>query len=161
MRQETSQSAFLNTENLPVLGSLTHGLDVHHARHSGCDQPWQAQKRVDCNHDSTHTSVIVVCFSVSNFVAGVVDDVPSDSIVQKSKNEGQGSWSSRHQSDPPASIQIHEIHQPRTSTRWFRHIWAIIGPVRRTIRCTTSEGCGKGIRNIELFGFYVGEEKLC
>ena len=41
-------------------------------------------------HERQNTGIVIVGLPVRNFVAGVVDDMPCDTVVQKDQNEGRG-----------------------------------------------------------------------
>ena len=79
-------------------------------------------------------------------VAGVVDQVPCDTVVEVEQDESKKGRSSRHEGDPALSVQVSHVSKPRSCSSRGSLVLAVIGPERCTV------GSAAGIRGFEAVG---------
>ena len=89
VNKETSQAGFLNTDGVSVLVLVGHCRHVKDTRDSRGDEPRTTDHAVDDDLHGRETSVVVVGFTVSKLVAWVVDNVPSNTVIQPNKDKGK------------------------------------------------------------------------
>lgn len=104
MSKESREACLLKTCRCTILGLIGHGTDVQDARYRRCNEPRQTQKRVDADHDCRNACIVVIGVSVRDLVRGMVNNMPSDTVVQESQNEGKGGRSGSNEDGGHATI---------------------------------------------------------
>jgi len=93
-------------------------------------------------------------------VARVVDQMPSDAIVEIEKDKGEQSRASCHDRHPSLSIQVTHGSKPRAGSSGCILTFAFIGPEGITSGCATSIRRLKLVWNAEAWNFNAFESKL-
>eukprot|EP00980_Cylindrotheca_fusiformis_P022464 scaffold9334_cov63-Cylindrotheca_fusiformis.AAC.1 len=88
----------------------------------------------------------------------MIDNVPSDAIVQEGQDEAECCRSGRHEDDPRLAVQVQQIHSPRSASPSSGLVGAVVGEVRCAVFCAAFKGRGKGIWNVELLGRNIVED---
>ena len=81
MTEEHSQAGLLNAQKVALLVLVSQSIQMDNAWHSGGHQPRKTQETVDAVEQSIEAQVVVVCFSMGQFVVLVGDQMPSNTVV--------------------------------------------------------------------------------
>ena len=160
MREEKGQSSFLHRDEVSILVLVSQSVQVNNTGDGSSDQPGKTQDSIDTVEETTQHKIVVVSFSVLQLVGLVVDQVPSDTVVQEAKQEGKDSRSSGHNDNPSFSVQVSKVSKPWASSDGFSDIETVVGPEAVTGGGTALERGFKFAGNLEGFGFNLLENEL-
>mmetsp|Transcript_3666 Transcript_3666/g.8445 ORF Transcript_3666/g.8445 Transcript_3666/m.8445 type:complete len:422 (+) Transcript_3666:733-1998(+) len=155
MCKESSKTRLLNAVSHSMTIRFGHGCHVHNARNRRSHQPGQSKNRVDGQHDCRNASIIIVGFPMADFVTWVIDNVPSDSIVQKGQNETKSCGSGRHEDGPSLSIDVKQINYPRPTSKGSILIGAFFWKVGSAVFRAAVEGRSKVIGYVQFFNLHT------
>ena len=125
--EKHGQTSFLDFEELAVLVLLGETVEVDDAGHSGGDEPWETKHSVDEIEAATQKKIVVVGFSVLQLVALVVDQMPSDSIIEEDQHKGEEGRSGGKENHPTFSVHISQVGKPRASAECFIELFTVLG----------------------------------
>lgn len=133
---------------------------MHHARHGGSHQPGEPNHRVDGNHKRRDTRIVVVRFPMYDLVAGVIDNVPRNAIVQKGQNKRQCRRPRSHKNHPDLAIEVEQIHHPIAASERRVLLGTVIWKVGTARSVAAIERGGKRVGYIEFFRGDTRKEQL-
>ena len=81
------QTRLLDLDEVSILVLVGERAEMDHAGDSGGDQPWETHQTIDQVEESTETEIVVICFTVLEFVTLVSNEMPGDSIIEVDKKE--------------------------------------------------------------------------
>jgi hypothetical protein len=114
VNKKASQASFLNADSVSVLVLVRHCRDVKNARHSRGDQPRATDETIDDDLHGRETGIIVVSFTVSELVTRMIDNMPSDTIIQPNEDKGKTSGTGSENWNVSFSSEAEQVHKPRT-----------------------------------------------
>mmetsp|Transcript_86963 Transcript_86963/g.251181 ORF Transcript_86963/g.251181 Transcript_86963/m.251181 type:complete len:200 (-) Transcript_86963:888-1487(-) len=147
MREEVGQSGFLHGNDLSVLILLRQVVQVDNAGDGCSDKPGKSQKSVDHVAETVQEEIPVVRFTVLETVGGIVNQVPSDTVVKVEQDEREDSWTGSEERSVALSVQVSHLREPRSSSPWLRLVLALVRPEGAAGRVATS------IRGLKLVGY--------
>ena len=126
MGEEHCKTSLLHTDEVAMTVLVSQGVQVDDARNSSSNQPRESQQAVDAVEKSIEAKIIVVGFSMGQLVVLVIDQMPSDSIVQVAEQETHDGRSSSSKWSPGRYIA--KVNKPASGSSRFRNLRALIGP---------------------------------
>ena len=93
--KEQGQTSFLHINNFAILVLVGQTVEMDDTRNSGGDQPGKTKDTIDKVEESIQAKIVVVGFTVLEFVVRMVDQVPCDTVIEEAKQEGKDGRSSR------------------------------------------------------------------
>jgi hypothetical protein len=160
MTDQVCETGFLYLDDLS--GGILVGqvVQVDNAGNSGGNQPRKSEQTVDHVGKSIQQEVPVVRVSVLQVVAGVVDQVPRDTVIEVKEDKGKRGRTGSRKDSPRLSVQITHLGKPRAGTDGGVLFGAFVRPERFASGVTASKCRFKGIGDVEFCRFDTGETKL-
>jgi len=141
--EEHGQSCFLDADDVAVAIFVGKGAQVDHAWNSCGNQPRKSQQSIDAVENTVEEKIVVVGFTVAQLVVLVVDQVPSDTVIQVAQKESHDSRSGGSKRSPCWNISKRD--KPFTGLDRGFLSFTLIGPESITSLGTALEGGFKSV----------------
>ena len=158
VRKEQGQTSLLHVNNVTILVLVSQTVKMDNARKRGGDQPGKTKDTIDKVEQTIQAEIVVVSFTVLQFVVGVVDQMPCDTVVEEAKQEGKDGRTSSNNGYPSLAVQVRKVDKPVTSSGSFGLIRTVIREKCATGVVAALEGRFELVRNVQLFSFNIAEE---